>query len=147
MHGSTASARCPSHEDRSPSLSLRLAGDRVLMLCRAGCVTADVLAVLGLRFSDLRKDTGPQPFRVPRRRRVVNPWLAHPWSDLIPDPAHWLRRMAAEHDLEADPAYWLRRAETFDAVPLPEVADACRRHAALLSWSAGEPLSDPVRPW
>jgi len=48
------SARCPAHEDRSPSLSIReLEDGRVLIHCFAGCETGDVLAALGLSFGDL----------------------------------------------------------------------------------------------
>jgi hypothetical protein len=47
-------ARCPSHADRSPSLSIReLDDDRLLLHCFAGCGTDEVLAALGLQFRDL----------------------------------------------------------------------------------------------
>jgi hypothetical protein len=47
-------ARCPAHEDRSPSLSIREGDDgRVLVHCHAGCTTDKVCASLGLRLSDL----------------------------------------------------------------------------------------------
>ncbi|HEV8104887.1 MAG TPA: hypothetical protein VGP69_14245 [Gaiellaceae bacterium] len=47
-------ARCPAHEDRSPSLSVREGDDgRVLVRCFAGCTTDKVCASLGLRLSDL----------------------------------------------------------------------------------------------
>jgi len=47
-------ARCPAHEDRSPSLSVReLADGRVLINCFAGCGAADVLDAIGLRMADL----------------------------------------------------------------------------------------------
>jgi hypothetical protein len=47
-------ARCPAHEDRSPSLSIREKDDgRVLINCFAGCGAGDVLAAIGLRMSDL----------------------------------------------------------------------------------------------
>jgi hypothetical protein len=47
-------ARCPSHADRSPSLSLREVDDgRLLLHCFAGCGTGEVLAVLGLKLRDL----------------------------------------------------------------------------------------------
>lgn len=46
--------RCPAHEDKSPSLSIReTAEGRVLLHCFAGCETSDVLAALGLEFGDL----------------------------------------------------------------------------------------------
>lgn len=47
-------ARCPAHEDRSPSLSIRDMGDgRILLKCFAECDTELVLQALGLAFSDL----------------------------------------------------------------------------------------------
>jgi CHC2 zinc finger len=47
-------AKCPAHEDRSPSLSVREMEDgRVLLHCFAGCPNGDVLASLGLRMADL----------------------------------------------------------------------------------------------
>lgn len=47
-------ARCPAHEDRMPSLSVAEGVDRrVVAHCFAGCVTADVIQVLGLSWSDL----------------------------------------------------------------------------------------------
>ena len=47
-------ARCPAHDDRSPSLAVRHCGDgRVLLHCFAGCETEDVLAAVGLTFSDI----------------------------------------------------------------------------------------------
>jgi hypothetical protein len=47
-------ARCPAHEDKSPSLSIREMDDgRVLLHCFAGCAVGDVLAAVGLQFSDL----------------------------------------------------------------------------------------------
>lgn len=47
-------ARCPSHEDRSPSLCIReLDGGRILLHDFGGCETGDVLAALGLTLADL----------------------------------------------------------------------------------------------
>ena len=43
------SARCPAHEDRGPSLSVKgMADGRVLLHCFAGCDVQRVLDVLGL---------------------------------------------------------------------------------------------------
>ena len=51
-------ARCPSHDDRSPSLSVR-EGDRgVLLKCWAGCSAEDITRTLDLRISDLFFDSG-----------------------------------------------------------------------------------------
>lgn len=47
-------ARCPAHDDRSPSLSVGYGDDgRCLINCLAGCAPEAVLASLGLTFSDL----------------------------------------------------------------------------------------------
>jgi hypothetical protein len=53
-------ARCPAHDDRSPSLSVR-EGDngKTLIRCWAGCATADVLRAAGLTWADLF--AGPPP--------------------------------------------------------------------------------------
>lgn len=53
-HGERHVARCPAHEDKSPSLSLSRGQDgRVLVHCHAGCETRDVLAAVGLELKDL----------------------------------------------------------------------------------------------
>lgn len=47
-------ARCPAHEDRRPSLSIRELDDgRLLVHCWAGCDAPDIVASLGLKLSDL----------------------------------------------------------------------------------------------
>ena len=47
-------ARCPAHEDGSPSLSLKQNSDgRVLVHCHAGCSALDVLDAVGLNYADL----------------------------------------------------------------------------------------------
>lgn len=56
--GRSYSARCPAHDDRSPSLSIREAPDgRVLIYCFGGCDTPEVLAAIGLGFRDLYPST------------------------------------------------------------------------------------------
>lgn len=46
-------ARCPSHDDRTPSLSIGLKDDRILLCCHAGCQISSVLRDLGLGERDL----------------------------------------------------------------------------------------------
>lgn len=47
-------AKCPSHEDRSPSLSIRELDDgRVLVHCFAGCSVHEVVSSVGLELTDL----------------------------------------------------------------------------------------------
>ena len=52
-HGSHAQYDCPSHDDSTPSLSITDKPDRVLLCCRAGCDTLDVLEAVGLDWPDL----------------------------------------------------------------------------------------------
>ena len=47
-------ARCPSHDDATPSLSIGEGDDgRVLLRCHAGCATEQVVEALGLTMGDL----------------------------------------------------------------------------------------------
>jgi hypothetical protein len=47
-------AKCPHHDDRRASLSVKEGDDgRVLLHCFAGCATADVVVSAGLAFVDL----------------------------------------------------------------------------------------------
>ena len=56
--GDAYTARCPAHEDRNPSLSLRKGDDgRTLLRCHAGCPTGAVAAAVGLTMSDLFPDS------------------------------------------------------------------------------------------
>ncbi len=53
-NGNRFDCRCPSHEDRNPSLSVAVGADgRVLLRCHAGCSTAQIAAALGLTLPDL----------------------------------------------------------------------------------------------
>jgi hypothetical protein len=47
-------ARCPAHNDRSPSLAIKECDDgKALLHCFAGCDIEDVVSALGLTFADL----------------------------------------------------------------------------------------------
>ncbi len=53
-------ARCPSHDDRGPSLSIAEGTDgRVLVHCFAGCSAMAVLEALDLEFADLFPERDP----------------------------------------------------------------------------------------
>jgi hypothetical protein len=55
-------ARCPAHEDRSPSLSIGSGSDgRILLHCFAGCSHLAIVAALGIAVRDLF--AGPPPSR------------------------------------------------------------------------------------
>ena len=54
-------AHCPAHDDRRPSLSVRVVGDRVLVKCHTGCSQAAVIAAL--------RDRGLWPGQARQQRR------------------------------------------------------------------------------
>lgn len=64
------SARCPAHDDRGPSLSVRETPDHAVLLhCFAGCTVQDITGALSLDLADLfplRKSMTSQPKLVPR---------------------------------------------------------------------------------
>jgi len=74
-------ARCPAHDDRTPSLSIAEASNgTVLLHCFAGCEPHDILEAIGLDWSDLfRGDGGPvrqvmaRPPKPSRRRERKTP--------------------------------------------------------------------------
>lgn len=60
-------ARCPAHDDRGPSLSIKeLSDGRVLINCFAGCGALDVLTAVGLEWDALFP---PELEHYPARRR------------------------------------------------------------------------------
>src|SRR5262245_63803480 len=62
-HDDHWTARCPSHDDDGPSLSIRLEGGRILLHCFAGCDTKAILDAVGLNWGDLFLDGGAGPTR------------------------------------------------------------------------------------
>ena len=69
-------ACCPAHDDRSPSLSVKDSGDgRILVHCFAGCEVLAVLAMVGLKLSDLMPESRLGPVeglkRLPFNPRTV----------------------------------------------------------------------------
>lgn len=52
-------ARCPAHDDKNPSLSIREGNEgRALLKCHAGCAYEDILAAMGLERKDLNPNSG-----------------------------------------------------------------------------------------
>jgi CHC2 zinc finger len=64
-------AKCPHHDDRQPSLSIKEADDgKVLLHCHRGCGTADIVMSVGLSFGDLFPPGS-------RERRQPRVWLGN----------------------------------------------------------------------
>lgn len=61
-------ARCPCHDDRTPSLSIRVLPDgKVLAHCFAGCRFRDIMSALSIRSSIGRSDRRVVDRKLPRR--------------------------------------------------------------------------------
>ena len=89
-------AKCPAHEDRSPSLSVKLVGDgTVLIHCFGGCEALDVLRAVGLEWSDLF----PEKFEAQPQRHRHNP------ADLLKLVTHesTFLLLCAQHMAKGDP--------------------------------------------
>ena len=69
--GDNYMSRCPAHEDRSPSLSIKICGDgRILLHCFAGCEVEAILDAIDLKFSDVMPERigSDHSYRSVRRR-------------------------------------------------------------------------------
>lgn len=87
-------ARCPAHEDKAPSLSIREMDDgRVLLHDWAGCSTVAVIAALGLRWSELMP---PLPEGVHHRPPVRRAWSINDALELIDAEATLLTVIIAD---------------------------------------------------
>jgi hypothetical protein len=68
-HGREWKARCPSHADKRPSLSVTEGADgRALVHCHAGCKPEEIVAAVGLKMADLmpaKDDPAPKRKKAP----------------------------------------------------------------------------------
>ncbi len=89
-NGAGYTARCPSHEDRSPSLSINPGNKGWLIHCHAGCYIGDILSHVGLRVADLfydsiggQTDTASSGLRsLIRRTTPVDLWQLERFDDI-----------------------------------------------------------------
>ena len=115
-------ARCPAHDDRTPSLSIRDADGRVLVRCHAGCPQERVITALRAR--GLWSEVG---------RRSGNTTGAQSGATNLPDRGNDERTRAALRLWETTMTARGTLVETYlDArnivIPIP---DALRFHAAI----------------
>lgn len=80
-HGSYGKARCPAHDDRSPSLSITPGRAAVLFHCFAGCAQADVIAALAAKGGYVRPTKRDV---VPQERRDLAPLARELWGKALP---------------------------------------------------------------
>ena len=70
--GSYGTCRCPAHDDRHPSLSIR-DGDKTLLLrCHAGCEPDDIIAILRQRGLWPERESQSNGTNSPRRQTTSN---------------------------------------------------------------------------
>jgi len=55
-------ARCPAHEDKSPSLAITETNDKVLVHCFAGCSVDNILGAVGMSVEDLFPPRQPDAY-------------------------------------------------------------------------------------
>jgi len=72
VRGAWRDGRCPAHEDKRNSLSIRAGDARIIVKCRTGCSEDQVAAALGYKLADLfyEKRPGRGSRGRPRRRRT-----------------------------------------------------------------------------
>lgn len=55
-NGNKVQCKCPCHEDKKASMTITKNNGKILIHCHAGCSTDDILANVGLTYSDLHLD-------------------------------------------------------------------------------------------
>ena len=121
--------RCPTHVDKSPSLTVTEGDKGTLLYCWAGCKTTDVVKALGIPIASLFKDAGnyvnesssgvmklremQRARRAPTMRELAPAYTLEDvlWPILVADPYVWT---------------WVRlRWADWLSMPLPE---AMKKH-------------------
>lgn len=59
--GDQCKARCPAHDDKSPSLAITGKDNKILLKCWSGCTTDEIVGAMGLQVKDLFIDSGLNP--------------------------------------------------------------------------------------
>ncbi|MBU2843765.1 hypothetical protein HF671_14015 [Acidithiobacillus thiooxidans] len=78
-------AKCPAHNDRRPSLSIREAEDgKVLLKCWSGCGAAEIVNALGLSLADLF----PGDRRSLNQHGIESMRRPFSWQDALKGVAH-----------------------------------------------------------
>jgi putative DNA primase/helicase len=92
---------CPAHSDRHESLRVAIGKNgKLLLRCRAGCKTAEVVRSLGLTFADLAKvETDGEPIA----RSEATPASDNDVAKLAVDIDRWAAELATEYTEEGDP--------------------------------------------
>lgn len=92
------SARCPAHNDTSPSLSVAEAGEKILIHCFSGCAPLSIMEAVGLTMGDLFIDSllSQGQRLTPKRQKLDLVAVAHRFELAALD-----RRLRADEVLKA----------------------------------------------
>lgn len=117
-YGAYGVARCPAHEDREPSLSVREEGGRLLWHCHAGCTWDAVLAAF--RQSGVWDGVSPverhwSSARGSDRARLRS--VLRVWQATTPGPGSLVQRYLAARRLALEPPPSLRFAPSLKHHP------------------------------
>ena len=110
-------ARCPAHQDRSPSLSVREGHSSILVKCFTGCTFFEVAAAVGLRplAFKIGGGTGGVAVSAPTARSRLRQLLRRPELVTLEDVAS-----LALHPVSAQSARAAERYPTFIELPYEE---------------------------
>ena len=129
-YGTYGMCRCPAHDDRTPSLSIRELDGLLRVRCHAGCSPRDVLHLLGAR--GLLEARRTYPVATTRAKsRPVEPATTAASRNLA--VAIWADAIAPAHTL-------VERYLRARAVELPPAADAAIRFHPSLKHPCGKML-------
>ncbi len=108
-YGSYGVARCPAHDDRNPSLTIRDGDDKVLIWCQAACDQDAVIGALKARGLWTSGDTHQRHYRpvaVPETHRKVDALhearrsqVAHIWRQTGPAAGSLIARYMASRGI------------------------------------------------
>jgi hypothetical protein len=159
--GRSGIARCPVHEDRSPSLSVSERDGRVLVHCHAGCPQPDVIAALRARGLWPERDRIPlsradrtrlaREYEEARRIRqaaayfanaatLISEWVLEELSPVDPERAvHTAILTALRVSPETEYRAWLARDPVWAAALVHAGRERAKRiQTALASWIVAE---------
>jgi putative DNA primase/helicase len=94
--------RCPAHDDRNPSLSVRLGRSRLLLHCFAGCEIADILRALRRASLVSRSDTDAALAETCPEPASLSGAAIRLWGSARPIPSTAAQRYLAARSLRTD---------------------------------------------
>ncbi len=128
-------ARCPAHEDGSPSLSIGTGRDgRVLLKCHAGCSLEAIAHAAQISVSDLFTSPPEEPYRAPKRatgksRRIAAEYAyTDEYGTILYEAVRFEPKGFAQRQPDGRGGYTWKLDEVKRRVPyrLPEVLDAVK---------------------